>query len=197
MRPLDAPQRKQRTRALDVGAGVGRVTSDVLLHLVDDVVVLEPVEPFIQKALENARASESGTLPPHKTWPGLAEKTKSVTLIQGTLQNFEPLAPHRGNFLDRIGYQNPNPQGEIGQGFDVIWCQWCLGHLTDLDLVAFLERCKQALTANPRSLIVVKENICSDDEDGSPVEVFDEQDSSLTRFVSLFCPCFPEKTHDN
>ncbi|PPQ63076.1 hypothetical protein CVT24_005931 [Panaeolus cyanescens] len=181
IRPLNVPEHKQRIRALDVGAGVGRVTSDVLLHLVDDVVVLEPVQPFIQKALESARASESKNLPAYKSWPGLADKSKSVTLIQGTLQDFEPLAPHRCNFLDRIGYQNPRPQDEIGQGFDVIWCQWCLGHLTDPDLVTFFQRCKEALTKNPRSLIVVKENICSDDENGAPVEVFDEQDSSLTR----------------
>lgn len=32
-----------RLRALDVGGGVGRTTKDVLLHLVDDVVLLEPV----------------------------------------------------------------------------------------------------------------------------------------------------------
>lgn len=32
-----------RTRALDVGAGVGRVTENVLLPLVDEVDVVEPV----------------------------------------------------------------------------------------------------------------------------------------------------------
>jgi protein N-terminal methyltransferase len=32
-----------RFRALDVGGGVGRTTKDVLLHLVDDVVLVEPV----------------------------------------------------------------------------------------------------------------------------------------------------------
>jgi protein N-terminal methyltransferase len=32
-----------RLRALDVGGGVGRTTKDVLLHLVDDVVLIEPV----------------------------------------------------------------------------------------------------------------------------------------------------------
>jgi protein N-terminal methyltransferase len=32
-----------RTRALDVGGGVGRTTQDVLLHLVDEVILVEPV----------------------------------------------------------------------------------------------------------------------------------------------------------
>lgn len=40
-----------RFRALDVGAGVGRVTSDVLLHLFDDVVLLEPVDIFLVRSL--------------------------------------------------------------------------------------------------------------------------------------------------
>jgi protein N-terminal methyltransferase len=89
--------------------------------------------------------------------------------------------PHHARFLDRVGYQPPRPADEIGSGFDVIWCQWCLGHLSDLDLVLFLRRCHESLNKHPKSVIVVKENICSDAEDGSPQSIFDEQDSSLTR----------------
>merc|ERR1712037_204194 len=58
--------------------------------------------------------------------------------------------------------------------YDVIWCQWVLGHLTDEDLVAFFKRAKVGL--NPRGLIVVKENVTSTGE----VEK-DEDDSSVTR----------------
>jgi len=38
LRPLDPFSSSQRTRAVDVGAGIGRVTADVLLHLVTNVV---------------------------------------------------------------------------------------------------------------------------------------------------------------
>jgi len=44
-----------------------------------------------------------------------------------------------------------------------------------------LKRCYHSLNKKPQSLIMVKENICSDHEDGSPQVVFDDEDSSLTR----------------
>lgn len=175
-----------RTRALDVGAGIGRVTADVLLHLVTDVVLVEPVLAFIQECLSRARASvldTSGTL--RVSWPGLADQSKSVTVLQDTLQLFHPLCPHHSTFHDRIGYQPPSSTDDVEKGFDVIWCQWCLGYLTNPDLVAFLKRCHAALNAHPRSLIVVKENVCCDASDQSAQEMFDEQDSSLIRFVEI------------
>ncbi|KAG6898375.1 hypothetical protein C0992_009050 [Termitomyces sp. T32_za158] len=184
IRPLQ-PELPLRTRALDVGAGIGRVTSDVLLHLVSDVVLLEPVESFVQEALARCRAStSSGSLQKgQRPWKGIADGSKSVTILQGTLQEFDPLNPHRVTFLDRIGYQPPRPSDEINMGFDVIWCQWCLGHLSDPDLVAFLRRSHAALREKEKgkSVIVVKENLCKDKEDGSACTVFDDQDSSLTR----------------
>jgi protein N-terminal methyltransferase len=69
----------------------------------------------------------------------------------------------------------------------VIWCQWCLGHLNDDDFVAFLRRCKGSLRPPPdvghgESVIVVKENVCANHVDGRPRTVFDDEDSSLTRF---------------
>ena len=183
LRPLDAPKSAPRTRALDVGAGIGRVTADVLLHLVSDVVLLEPVESFVQQALASSRksASEETTASPKVSWPGLADQSKSVTILQGTLQEFDPQIPHRMRFLDRVGYQSPRPTEDIKSGFDVIWCQWCLGHLSNVDLVAFFQRSHASLRKNNHSVIVVKENVCSDGPDGSAQMMFDEQDSSLTR----------------
>lgn len=139
---------------------------------------------FLEEALSRARDSASGTLSPSQgAWRGLADQTKSVTILQGTLQDFHPLRPHDARFLDRVGYQPLQPTDEIGMGYDVIWCQWCLGHLNGPDLVAFLKRCHCSLNGHPKSLIMVKENICSDYEDGSPQNVFDDEDSSLTRYL--------------
>jgi protein N-terminal methyltransferase len=191
LRSLNTPSDSSRTRALDVGAGIGRVTSDVLLHLISDVTILEPVDTFVEEALSRARASASGTLSPSQgVWRGLADQTKSVTILQGTLQDFHPLRPHDAHFLDRVGYQPLRPTDEIGMGYDVIWCQWCLGHLNSVDLVAFLKRCHCSLNEHPKSLIVVKENTCSDYEDGSPQTVFDDEDSSLTRYLLNLIPYF-------
>ena len=58
--------------------------------------------------------------------------------------------------------------------YDVIWCQWVLGHLTDVDLAAFFKRCQSGLAAN--GIIVVKENTSS-----TGAREFDNTDSSYTR----------------
>ena len=101
------------------------------------------------------------------------------------MQEFDPsypLGPASLEFLGRVGFQPPEgPLSDVDTKFDVIWCQWCLGHLSDKDFVDFLKRCKAALRDGDDSVIVVKENLCPDGEDGKPLTLFDESDSSLTR----------------
>jgi len=192
VRPLQAQPSTRRIRAVDVGAGVGRVTSDVLLHLVHDVVLVEPVDSFIQEAVKRGNESANGGVsdPTLKTWKGIQDKSKSVVFLQGTLQDFNPLHPEHGlKSLGRVGYV---PEASDSESlFDVIWCQWCLGHLSDADLVAFFKRCKQALR-DSQSLIVVKENLCSDTDAGGSLTVFDESDSSLTRSNRAWKTAFAE-----
>jgi protein N-terminal methyltransferase len=172
-----------------VGAGIGRVTSDTLLHLVSDVVLLEPVESLIQAALSQGRASavkapskDESRIPLQKRkWKGIADGSKSVTFLQGTLQACDPANPLRtATFLGRVGYLPPSPDDE--SGFDVVWCQWCLTYLTDADLITFLKRSQAALRKEGPGVIVVKENVCRDDEGGVPKISFDETDSSVTRY---------------
>lgn len=62
--------------------------------------------------------------------------------------------------------------------YDLVWVQWCVGHLTDDQLVRFLERCRAIL--NPNGIIVFKENLSTEDAD-----VHDDLDSSVTRCVSV------------
>lgn len=63
------------------------------------------------------------------------------------------------------------------QSYDLFWNQWCLGHLTDSQLVTYFRRCSDGLR-RPGGWIVVKENISSNVEGK---DIFDEQDSSVTR----------------
>ncbi|KAK9461473.1 uncharacterized protein V1516DRAFT_676061 [Lipomyces oligophaga] len=134
-------------RACDIGAGIGRVTRDVLSQVCIKVDLVEPVEPFadqIEQELEKANALE-----------------KLGTIYKIGMQDFTPQQGH----------------------YWIIWCQWCLGQLKDLDLVAFLRRCSAGLKKG--GLIFVKENNATTDEDE-----FDSTDSSVTRsdisFRSIF-----------
>lgn len=62
-----------------------------------------------------------------------------------------------------------------GARYDIIWNQWCVGHLKDEELVRYLQTCKTVLTPGD-GLIVVKENTST-----SGMDLFDGEDSSVTR----------------
>ncbi|KEY65257.1 hypothetical protein S7711_01775 [Stachybotrys chartarum IBT 7711] len=64
--------------------------------------------------------------------------------------------------------------------YDLVWTQWCVGHLTDEQLVHFLEICKGVLRPDT-GVIVVKENLATGGQD-----VYDGVDSSVTRQDSKY-----------
>lgn len=122
-------------------------------------------------------------------WKTVKGTNTSVVAVLGTLQAFDPRVKTESSekltVVQRFGYSPP--PGEVEVGFDVIWCQWCLGHMSDEDLIAFLKRSKESLRTLSEGkgemdgLIVVKENVCKELEPGVPRVDFDESDSSLTR----------------
>ena len=177
------------------------MTRDVLLHLVRDVVLVEPVEKYVQEAWSRAQFQEKPVLDQESInaedetleeidfrvpWKGIRETKTSVTLIQATHQSLDPSNPLSSTkFIGRVGYKpDPNELGDINSKFDLIWCQWSLGHLSNTDLVLFLGRAKHALR-EPGGFIVVKENVCAEIEGHTDGGVFDDQDSSLTRCVGV------------
>ncbi|KAK8744171.1 hypothetical protein OTU49_001030 [Cherax quadricarinatus] len=122
-------------RAVDCGAGIGRITKHLLQKHFGKVDLVEQCQNFLDRAKENFKGS----------------KKIGEFLCQG-LQHFSP---------------RPNT-------YDVVWCQWVLGHLTDADLEDFFRRMAYGL--KPCGVIVVKENVTS----SGKVEL-DEEDSSVTR----------------
>ncbi|CAH2096272.1 unnamed protein product [Euphydryas editha] len=132
--------------ALDCGAGIGRVSRNLLIPYFKKVDLVEQDEKFISTAKQLLGE----------------DNTKLGTLYKIGLHNFKP-----------------------EKEYDVIWCQWVLGHLTDYDLIDFLERCGKALTKN--GVIIIKENISSSEE----IE-FDEDDYSVTRSYGLMMNIFEE-----
>lgn len=132
-----------KERALDCGAGIGRITKYLLKRHFKCVDLVEQNEIFLEKAVEYLGKEER-------------PEDKSKFFCCG-LQNFLP----------------------ENQNYDVIWCQWVLGQLTDTHLIDFFKRCTSGL--KPNGVIIVKENITS----SGKVEM-DDIDSSVTRTDSRF-----------
>eukprot|EP01018_Ginkgo_biloba_P016490 Gb_20319 [translate_table: standard] len=136
--------------ALDCGAGVGRVTKNLLLKHFHEVDLVEPVSHFLESAREQLKA----------TIRTKAESHSAVNFYSIPLQEFTP---------------------ETGR-YDVIWVQWCIGHLTDADFVSFFNRAKAGL--KPGGFFVLKENVARNGF------VLDKEDHSVTRSDAYFRQLF-------
>ncbi|KAE8542940.1 hypothetical protein D1P53_001005 [Cryptococcus gattii VGV] len=213
-----------RRVALDVGAGIGRVTRHVLIPLFDDVILVEPVGKFVSEAYRSAAAAEWRDLPSLESLPpkpstsveedkraleqwkeakrrqdeSKSGRGKRVRFVKGGLQSLDPESPGKGGEELGIVGEKRGGEGSLdGENmlYDVIWCQWCLGHMNHADLVAFLRRAHAALREDDddrQSYIFVKENCCDDGPGGIPQEFMDEEDSSLTRSSAKWLQVFAD-----
>ncbi|CCD23500.1 N-terminal protein methyltransferase NDAI_0B04650 [Naumovozyma dairenensis CBS 421] len=107
----------------------------------------------------------------------------------------EPVDPFCKQIKEEV--KELSKQGKIGQIYQVgmqdwtpeegkywlIWCQWCVGHLPDEELVKFFQRCVKGL--QPNGTIIVKENNTPSNQDD-----FDPEDSSVTRSDKKFKELF-------
>lgn len=84
-----------------------------------------------------------------------------------------------------VGLEGWHPDN--GVVYDVVWNQWCVGQLTDAQLVAYLRRLPSVLQEG--GWIVVKENM-SNSYVGE--DVYDETDSSVTRTDIKFRKLFED-----
>lgn len=75
--------------------------------------------------------------------------------------------------IHNVGLEKWEPSE--GAVYDLIWIQWCIGHLNDKELLQLLERCKSVLEKD-HGLIVFKENLSTWGQDK-----FHELDGSVTR----------------
>lgn len=98
---------------------------------------------------------------------------KEVDIIEPTVKFTDAIeARDRVRTVFNVGLEEWKPGGETR--YDLVWVQWCVGHLTDDQLVEFLKRCQSVLNAG--GFIVLKENLST-----SGVDLFDDLDSSVTR----------------
>lgn len=106
----------------------------------------------------------------------LAEK---VDIVEPIAKFTDALADAPGvGDVYNVGLELWEPASETV--YDIIWNQWCVGHLTDVQLVGYLRRCGEALrreNGKATGWIIVKENLTKEED------VYDGIDSSVTRFV--------------
>lgn len=147
MVPPASSTHEYKKHGCDIGAGIGRVTRDMLHKHCDVVDLVEPVKPFVEQM--------------HVELEPLKQEGKIGTIYDIGMQDW---VPEEGKYW-------------------LIWCQWCVGHLPDDELVLFFERCKKGL--QPNGTIVVKENntVMGNDD-------FDPEDSSVTRSDEKFRELF-------
>ncbi|EEB11812.1 conserved hypothetical protein [Pediculus humanus corporis] len=145
MKIFSQKNKPNNNRALDCGAGIGRISKNLLVKHFHHVDLVEQNPKFIEAA-------------------------KKFLSFEKKIENFYT-----------CGLQDFTPEANF---YDVIWCQWVLGHLTDSDLINFFKRCKRGLRKN--GIIVVKENVSSENL------IMDEQDSSVTRSNNVFLNIFKE-----
>lgn len=150
--------------ALDCGAGIGRVTKNLLIPFFEKIDMVEQDNNFCEKARE------------------FVDDRKLGEIYNCGLQHF---VPEKGKY-DVIWSQWVNIFFEIIVQFCLfIWNLKVLGHLKDHHLVEFFKRCADGLKKN--GVIVVKENFTTYDE----VQV-DTQDSSVTRPLKLMKQIFDD-----
>ena len=64
-----------------------------------------------------------------------------------------------------------------GVTYDLVWTQWCVGHLSDEQLVEYLRLCMTVLEPE-NGVIVIKENLSTTGRNE-----FDDEDKCVTRLV--------------
>ena len=140
------PASKKLRRAVDCGAGIGRITEGLLVKVADVVDVVEPVKSFTDQ---------------------VEGKTGVGRIFNVGLEDW-----------------HPEQDGEALK-YDLIWTQWCLGQLKDVQVVEYLQRMQKVLSEG--GWIIVKENL-SNHHKGE--DVYDETDSSVTRTPEKFQQLF-------
>ncbi|KAH8894817.1 hypothetical protein GQ53DRAFT_744226 [Thozetella sp. PMI_491] len=118
---------------------------------------------------------------------GIGRITEGLLLnVAEQVDVVEPIAKFTANLQGKAGVRHVFNMGleqwqpRDDDVYDLIWTQWCVGHLTDEQLVQYLGRCKTVLRPGS-GLLVLKENLSTD-----PNDIFDESDSSVTRTDEKF-----------
>ncbi|KAF2867244.1 alpha-N-methyltransferase NTM1 [Massariosphaeria phaeospora] len=132
---------------------------------------------------------------------GIGRITKGLLLgVARTVDVVEPVKKFTDELVSGLGSGHGQVSAVINLGlqdwtpepysYNLIWNQWCLGHLTDAQLVAYLRRSPTPnVPPPPPSYIIVKENLSTDPHQHN---IYDAEDSSVTRSDAKFRALFAE-----
>ena len=148
------------TRALDCGAGTGRVTEGVLLHAYEQVQLVEVSEALLAKARE--RLGTEGL-----ACASTAPLSERCEFTADSLRVFVPAEA----------------------SFDCVWIQWILGHLTDTDVLGLLRRCRAALRPGG-AIVVKENNALPSACEQRKLYTLDAANANVIRSHAHHCALF-------
>jgi protein N-terminal methyltransferase len=151
-------------RALDLGAGIGRVTRALLAGRFDVVDLVEQDEAMLAQAVRELSAA----LPPGRLGRALVAGLQDLDFAE-----LGGGAPGGGA-----------PGGGAPPRYDCVWLQWVVGCVLDVDYVALLRACGAHLA--PGGCVVVKDNCAAD----ASAFVYDATDHSVARGRAYHEACF-------
>jgi len=148
--------------ALEPGAGIGRLTLNLLAPLCAKIDIIEPIEKFtaVLTAPESPLIKDDQLV---RVW--------NLPLQEWTA-DARPSFHHPGS--NQI--QQDNIDKATQPTYDLIFNQWCLNHLSLASLVAYFKSIIPLLL--PGGWIIVKENLSTDP---LGADIFDPEDSSVSR----------------
>jgi protein N-terminal methyltransferase len=165
---------------LEAGAGIGRVTLNLLSTICTTIDIIEPIAKFTAGlTADESPLVKSGQLRhvynmPLQQWSSTAQPSFS-----NTLATFRPTK-------NQISAHNSDhSKSQHAQQYDLIFNQWCLTYLSTSDIIRYLRSLVPLLAED--GWIIVKENI-STAADGA--DIFWDEDSSVTRSDKNFRAAF-------
>jgi len=118
-----SPSKKRR--ALDVGCGIGRVSESVLVPLLEEIDLVEPADHFIREAHRAASAGEWRSLEKIKQD---GQSSRHLRFYKKGLQDYHPAKRDNEGLIEELHIGQDTEKEETQPGYDVVMCQWCLGH---------------------------------------------------------------------
>ncbi|KIW23371.1 uncharacterized protein PV07_11577 [Cladophialophora immunda] len=162
---------------LESGAGIGRVTLNLLAFVCERIDIIEPIERFTATlTLPDSPLVRSGQL----------RRVYNVPLQDWTAESMPSYDAAKAVSADSTSDVEESTIEQEGR-YDLIWNQWCLNFLSSPDLVRYLRSLIPLLA--PDGWIIVKDNISTA---AGGADMFWEEDSSVTRSDRHFRACFEQ-----